>query len=349
MSQVDERAEIEQLNSGIKLTEKDLPLISVIVPVYNVKAYLKRCVDSLIHQTYTNIEIILIDDGSTDGSEYLCEECAKKDNRIRVIHQENGGLSAARNTGIDEAKGEWFSFIDSDDYVTKVFLERMLQLARKENAQIVHCKRKTGKKNSIPVPPTGEIFVYSGIECYLNYFTDKKLPALESANNKIFHRDLFRDLRFIPGRIMEDMAIMHQLFERAEKVVYLAEEHYYYFQSGGSIIRGKFTLLKLGALKSYEERLEFFYKVGGKSLWGRALQQYQDTLFRYYYWMRRDCPSYKKEISELKNKLRENDKELRKQPNVSQKVKLLSRIGVHFPYIVGWMSERMISIRFWRR
>ena len=115
------------------------PLISVIVPVYNVENYLPRCLDSIINQTYTNLEILLVDDGATDNSGKLCDEYAQKDNRIRVFHKENGGVSSARNMGLDNATGEYIAFVDSDDYIDKCMYEIMLNSSVQNNADIVVC------------------------------------------------------------------------------------------------------------------------------------------------------------------------------------------------------------------
>lgn len=332
------------------------PLVSVIVPVYNVEKYIRRCIGSILAQTYERLEIILVDDGSTDESGKLCDEYAAQDKRIRVIHQENAGQAAARNRALEVLKGDWIAFVDSDDFICDAFLERMLGYGILYDADIVSCRWKEGTEDRLASPrrelKKEDVKMYSGKECYINYFTSKKLPALESLNVKLFKADLFKDQRFIVGRLMEDMAIMHQLFDRAGKVVFADEPLYYYFQTDGSTIRGRFTIKKLSAIKSYEERLDYFYKTGGKELWGRALQQYQDTLFRYYYLIKRDCRTSKKAEKAqgiLLGKIQRNDVQLLRQPNISKGVKILSRFGCFCPYLAGYISEKLIRIRFWRR
>lgn len=331
-------------------------LVSVIVPVYNVEEYIGRCIDSILSQTYESIEIILVDDGSTDESGKLCDEYAAQDKRIRVIHQENAGQAAARNRALEVMKGDWIAFVDSDDFICDAFIERMLGYGISYDADIVSCRWKEGTEDQLASPrkvlEKENFKVYLGKECYINYFTSKKLPALESLNVKLFKADIFKDRRFIVGRLMEDMAIMHQLFDCAGKVVFADEPLYYYFRTAGSTIRGKFTIKKLSAIKSYEERLDYFYNVGGKDLWGRALQQYQDTLFRYYYLIRRDCRASKKAEKAqriLLGKIRRNDVQLQQQPNVSKIVKVLSRLGTFCPYLAGYLSDKLVGIRFWRR
>lgn len=329
--------------------KSDRPLISVIVPVYNVENYIRRCLDSILSQTYENLEILLVDDGSTDESGVICDEYAKTDHRITVFHQKNSGLSVARNTGLDHANGSWISFIDSDDFVCTEFIGRMLDTAHRYGADIVHCRWQVGEADHIDIPDKGTVTVYSGTGCYTNYFTSKKLPSLESANNKLYCSELFDDLRFIPGRVLEDLAIMHLLFQKADKVAYLNEKLYYYYRSPESLIRGKFTINKLSALLSYEERLDFFMEIGGKELWGRALQQYEATLFKYYYWTKRDCSDHPEEIAELLRKIRDTYPLLKEQKNVSLLVKICAYIGTKFPYGVGFLCDKLVTVRFWRR
>lgn len=329
--------------------KSDRPLISVIVPVYNVENYIRRCLDSLLSQTYENLEILLVDDGSMDESGVICDEYAKTDHRITVFHQKNSGQAVARNKGLDHATGKWISFIDSDDFICTEFMERMLDTAYCHEADIVHCRWQMGEADHIDVPDKGAVTVYSGIECYTNYFTPKKLPALESASNKIYRVELFDDLRFIPGRLLEDQAIMHHLFRRADRVAYLNEKLYYYFKSSGSTMRGKFTVNKLSALLSYEERLDFFMEIGGKELWGRALQQYEATLFKYYYWTKRDCSGHPEEIAELLKKICDTYLLLKEQKNVSRLVKICAFTGTKLPYVVGFLCDKLVTVRFWRR
>lgn len=327
----------------------DQPLISVIVPVYNVEKYIRRCLDSIINQTYHNLEIILVDDGSTDESGAVCDEYAKKDSRIKVFHQPNSGQAVARNTGLDHAAGSRIAFVDSDDFICMEFMKRMLDTAFRYDADIVHCRWQVGGADHIDVPDKGEVTVYSGIECYTNYFTLQKLPALENVNIKLYRAALFDDLRFIPGRILEDLAIMHHLFKKADKVAYLNETLYYYYQSPESTMRGKFTVNKLSALLSYEERLDFFMEIGGKELWGRALQQYEATLFKYYYWTKRDCGDQREALSELRKKIRDTYSLLREQKNISFPVKAGALIGTKLPYGVGFLCDILVTVRFWRR
>ena len=143
-------------------------LISVIVPVYNVENYLRECLDSIVAQTYRNIEVILVDDGSKDSSGKICDEYADKDNRIKVIHKENGGVSAARNTGLDIAKGEWISYVDSDDYIESTMIETLICLAKKNDVELAMCSFKDISECE-NVTQENDIRIFSKDELIYNY------------------------------------------------------------------------------------------------------------------------------------------------------------------------------------
>lgn len=211
-------------------------LVSIVIPVYNSEAYLKRCVDSMIDQTYTNLEIILVDDGSTDTSSQMCDALKAQDNRITVIHKENGGLSSARNAGIDIARGEYIVFVDSDDFMDTRAVEKMLAKSHQYNAEIVICNRyyyyEDGKK----------LLRYKIIDNDLVMDSEEAIYELNSYKNfdmsahcKLFKRNLFSDIHFPLGKISEDFYIMYLLFDKAEKLVYMSEPLYFYLQRRGSI------------------------------------------------------------------------------------------------------------------
>ena len=211
-------------------------LISVIVPVYNVETYLPRCVDSILAQTYENLEIILVDDGAKDHSGKICNEYAAKDSRIRVIHKPNGGLSSARNEGIEAATGEYLAFVDSDDWIEPDAYEHMLGLMEKYDAKLVCAGRydvdgATGEKTIGLCPPkeecitaeemVGRIFLWDNCD--------------SSACDKLYHRSLLEGFRYPQGKVCEDVPVTYKIVLQAERVVMCNKPIYNYYHRPDSI------------------------------------------------------------------------------------------------------------------
>lgn len=207
-------------------------LISVVVPVYNVESYLDKCVQSICSQSHRNLEIILSDDGSTDGSGAICDVWAQRDSRIRVIHKENGGLSDARNAGIEIASGDWYSFIDSDDFIATDTLERLHTVAVEYDSQIAVCNIYRVFENGEAEKfycPAAEPSVYRGNE----RFETLKQP---SVCNKLFRAELFDNLRFPKNKYYEDTFIYHILAHRAESIALTGHDGYFYLSRRASIL-----------------------------------------------------------------------------------------------------------------
>lgn len=217
--------------------------VSVIVPVYNVKAYLQRCVDSIRNQTYDNLEIILVDDGSTDGSHTLCDQMAQIDKRIVVVHKKNGGLSDARNAGIEHATGEVFSFIDGDDYVDPQMYEVMLA-AFDTHVSMVVCGRTIISSDGIHLENVvwnaEQNVVLSKEECYRAFFKEGYNGFDVSCCNKIFRRKLFEKQRFKKGLISEDIECLYRILDRVENCVCVNKCFYKYALREGSISYSSF-------------------------------------------------------------------------------------------------------------
>lgn len=211
-------------------------LVSVIVPVYNVEALLGRCVDSILEQTHHNLEIILVDDGARDSSGSICDAYAAKDDRIHVIHKENGGLSSARNAGIDIARGEYFAFVDSDDWIEPDAVENLLSAALTNQVEMVVGGRydvsgKTGERTLGLCPEKQE--VVSATEMIRRIFT---WDNCDSASwDKLYHRRLFRQIRYPVGKICEDVPVTYLIVLDAGKVALLDKPVYNYYHRPGSI------------------------------------------------------------------------------------------------------------------
>ena len=226
--------------------------ISVIVPVYNVEQYLERCVDSIINQTYKNLEIILVNDGSTDNSGQLCDELAKRDSRIKVIHKKNGGLSDARNVGVDEAKAELIGFIDSDDYIDEDMYELLINNLKAANADLSMCGHYDVYNNVPEVQvvdkKTWELSPQEAIRMVM----EAKILSV-TAVNKLYKKSLFSDLKFEIGKIAEDAFIMIKLLDKCNKIVATNEKKYYYVHRENSITTQKFSLKFLNVIEAYEQ------------------------------------------------------------------------------------------------
>lgn len=217
-------------------------LISIIVPVYNVEEYLPRCLDSILDQTYKNLEIILVDDGTKDASDKICDGYAAKDSRIKVIHKENGGLSSARNAGIDIAKGEYLGFVDSDDWIEPEMYETLLSLAQKYDVKLVCGGRYdfSSRRNekSIGLCPQKEEVV-TGMELLGRTFTWQNCDS--AAWDKLYHRSLFETIRYPVGLVNEDVAIFYKLAELADRAAMCDKPLYNYFHRPGSITYSKLS------------------------------------------------------------------------------------------------------------
>lgn len=213
--------------------ERDL--ISIIVPVYNVQEYLKNCINSILNQSYKNIEIILVDDGSTDESSSICDLYVKKDNRIKVIHKENGGLSDARNVGIKSARGKYITFVDSDDYLDENYVKALYILITENNSDIA-CSRmkKTDSLNDKIINKNEKINIYNSIDAIKEILYQRNID--NSAPSKLFKKDLFENILFPVGYAFEDLDTMYKLFLQANKIVSTTNNYYLYYQRQGSIL-----------------------------------------------------------------------------------------------------------------
>ena len=218
---------MENYNGNTILEEK----ISVIVPIYNVEKYLKRCLDSIINQTYKNLEIILVDDGSIDSSGAICDEYGIKEKRIIVIHKKNGGLSDARNEGIKKASGKYIAFIDSDDYINEQMLEILMKNLRKYKADISICAfEKVYDETKIVKKNNNNITCYNKKESLkelLNY--NKKIS--NHAWNKLYKIELFKNICYPKDRAFEDIGTTYKLFDMSNTIVYSDFVGYYYYQN----------------------------------------------------------------------------------------------------------------------
>lgn len=211
-------------------------LVSVIIPVYNVYDYLNECVQALINQSYKNLDIILVDDGSTDDSGLLCDEIKRQDERIQVVHKKNGGLSSARNVGIELAKGNIISFIDSDDYPRSTMIQKLIECMDKYDADIVCCDYSS---DNVKQKNQETVDQYTSTEAITLLLDNGGFRCF--AWNKLYKKELFFGVEYPEGELFEDIKTTYTLFKKAKKICYLRDDLYYYRLRESSITSAKFT------------------------------------------------------------------------------------------------------------
>lgn len=225
--------------------------ISIIVPVYKVEPYLRKCVDSILAQTFTDFEVILVDDGSPDNSGKICDEYASKDSRVRVIHKKNGGLSSARNAGIDVARGKYLGFVDSDDYIEKDMYELLYDNIVKEQADLSICGVYDLYANREPKILKTQYMVLSKIEA-MKMILEAKVVSVQ-AWNKLYKKEIFDTIRYPEGVITEDAAVILPVLDKTEKVVIDTQQKYYYFHRENSITSSRFGEKDLDTINVWKE------------------------------------------------------------------------------------------------
>ena len=240
----------------------DTPLISIIVPVYNVGPYLRRCVDSLLNQSYKNLEIILVDDGSSDKSPQICDEYAEKDSRIKVVHKENEGQAKARNLAIDIAKGEYVSFVDSDDYVSFYYIEKLYNSAIRYSVKFAVCQMACFFEGNEEVKQkrgdcSCKISKRQALEHYCSMREARSIPFL-AACCKLYHKSLFSTLRFPEGCIYEDSLLNYKLIDLVDEIAYIQEPLYFYFMRENSTMGQREKHDYKIVLRPYKEAIIYF-------------------------------------------------------------------------------------------
>lgn len=233
-------------------------LISIIIPVFNREQYLERCLDSIVGQTYENLEILIVNDGSTDNSPGILRKYAVQDTRIRIIDKEYGGVSDARNCGLDHATGNYIAFVDSDDWVSPTYIERLYQNIKEYNADISTVRYlKVWDNDPLEKKHSGRIKIieYSNLGaieemCYQRHIDN-------GACGKLFAKKLFADIRYPSGKIYEDLARTYRLLWNADKTVYCSEQLYYYYQHSNSIMNKKYDIQNMDRISASAELMKW--------------------------------------------------------------------------------------------
>ncbi len=307
-------------------------LISVIIPIYKVEDYLRKCLDSILNQSYTNLEIILVDDGSPDSCPQICDEYAKKDPRIKVIHKKNGGLSDARNVGIESSSGKYISLIDSDDYVNKYFIETLYKHLIETQSDIAICNyQKVFASDVIDIKnrfPDSDNFIYENDDKFSPLYTRFGTPFVV-AWNKLYKAEIFKqhNIRYPLGKIHEDEFVIHELLNVAERVCFFETPLYNYVIRDGSIMSQKFSEKNISAFDACINRI-LFYQKHNPIFVEKAIKQLLHRLYT----------NYHKFTKQSKKILKQKFKTIKKQfkieiKNLSFKEKLKLFIFKYFKFI----------------
>ena len=302
------------------------PLISIIVPVYNVEDYLKACLDSIINQTYKNLEIILIDDGSTDNSGKICDEYAGKDNRIKLIHKPNVGLSDARNAGLEIAKGEYIGFVDSDDYIAEDMYEFLYNLVVDNDLDVAMCAScDVHEDGTVKTPKIFKtIFINEKEKIIENLFVNQAGGLAISVCNKLFKKKVIKNCKFTVGKTSEDVFFVLKWIENTDKFCRISDVKYYYVQHMHSITHQQlYTPKILDVIEAYLLNLDIISKKYLRCVAvakARLYWAYRITIERIY-----DCKDYKENTlvaQKIQNELRKNLIDILKNKYISFKGKV---------------------------
>lgn len=324
-----------------------MAIVCVVVPVYNVKEYLRRCLDSILNQSFSNFEVLLVDDGSSDGSEKICDEYACREPRFKVIHQSNQGVSSARNAGLDWAINHstcrWIAFVDSDDWVHPDYLRFLFEATEKSGAQISMCAYiETEKSVQEYKKEKMALSLITPTEAYTCF--GQKISAYPWG--RLYHRDCFSKVRYPVGRIYEDIAVTYRLLFMFPQVAMVHNVLYFYYFNKNSIVHRKWDLTKLDALTAFEEQLVFFKQEDRADLEAIVAKGYLDSLsWNYRHLMNSDYQESVKEHYKklLKEKMRCAVREYREILNISF-IKDTVYYEVLFPQLVNlyWVLKEKL-------
>ncbi|MFT4412573.1 glycosyltransferase family 2 protein [Fredinandcohnia humi] len=321
--------------------------ISIIVPVYNLEHLLQKCIDSILSQTFTNFELILVNDGSTDNSGKLCDEFAKHDSRVKVIHKENGGTASCRNVGIKAAKGRYIGFVDNDDYINKYMFEILYNTAIKHSSDIVVCNfRKVDEDSQTNLEELSSdirIQHLTRIESLNKLYTDDFLTFI-CPWNKLYNKYLFEDIEYELGNINDDETVAHKLLYKSKKTTYLNAELYYYVQRKGSQIHSAFHVKRLCKVYALKDREIFFKNINETELHQKALKQYMEKFFWYYYLAKSRLNDVEDELKKLKHTFDHSLIDLLKHPEISWKQKVMCVLFSINPNLYEFIRQKSINV-----
>lgn len=335
---------------------KKQPLISIIVPVRNVAVLLYHNIDTLLSQTYKNLEIILIEDASTDSSPYVCDKIAKKDPRIKLVHQDHEGISCARNRGLDMATGEYIGFMDADDFVSLNFYEFLYDIISKTKADIAECdfikvpvQKAVYNSFKPPVQEEEKLEILTGDQALQLLHDDDVHTSIKSVAlwNKLYKRELWNNIRFPEHKIYEDEMTTYKVLDKCKKVAVSNQILYAYIQRNTFYIKRNFNLRRFDVLEAYDNYLEFFKKKKSPKMLKKTSRRY----LRMISILRDDISSYsinipnKEQYMELLDKkfmtiYKYLNKLLKENPELQDKEELHKEYYENYQKIVQYHKKR---------
>jgi len=293
--------------SGDRLMNSKQELVSIIIPVYNSEKYLEAALESAMAQSYHNIEILLIDDGSTDSSPAICDAFAEKDSRFKVIHQKNSGPSAARNRGVDEAKGEYLTFFDNDDLLHKDFVKTLYSLCIENNCDIALTKSFPFlDEDTIPWGEPETKLTFMDRRQLSMQLVDMGWTGLAVTMAKLFKKELFEKIRFNEERIIgDDDSTIYLLYWASQRSVLFQSPLYFYrSKRKGSITHSNYKLSWLTGVDAFKERMEFYYLQGEMILYAKAMRNYCRRMAENFVLMKESFPEEKKLLKDLSTRMK---------------------------------------------
>ncbi|MUV36898.1 putative glycosyltransferase YibD [Lentibacillus sp. JNUCC-1] len=319
------------------------PKVSIIVPVYNLEALLPKCVDSILAQTFTDFELILVNDGSPDESGAMCEAYAKMDSRVKVIHKQNGGTASSRNVGLSVATGDYIGFVDNDDYVHVTMFETLYRQAVLYDSDIIVCDFL--KVDEGDNAPAAEEQIISSVQHFnsreaLNQFYTQNNVTFVVPWNKLYKRHLFDGVSYEVGNSYDDETVAHLLYFKSRKTTYIHVPLYYYVQRQGSMVNSRYHLKRFGAVYALKGRAVFFREKQEYELHEKALKVYMEKFFWHYFTAKKSLVNIDDELKQLKRTFNENILHLLKIKGVSWKQKGMWMLFVLNPSLFEWIKDR---------
>lgn len=303
------------------------PKISIIVPIYNVEKYLNKCIKSILSQEFKDFEVILVNDGSPDNCSEICDDYLLIDNRVKVIHKANGGLSSARNAGLEIAKGDYIGFVDSDDWISKDMYKVLYNLCLENDCEIAECcyKKVYSEENIEEMKVEYDTKILSNLEVLEEMYKGGFAGSTVSWN-KLYKKELFKDVRFPQGKLNEDQFTTYKLYYKSKNIVAINRCMYYYYQSNESITRGEFSIKRLDAIEALEDTRNFYKenKLNDLILWHDTL--YSFILIKYYFILLEEGKQYDELRKKIKSYYRKLNRDFIKNPYINIKSKYLLKI-----------------------